>query len=149
MDCVWAQWCSYSGIVIHDGKQHLNTSFNNVQAFHCLSDTQTDRRWWSRWLIDKHYTLSHSCPHEIVLCVRWLSDPPMPFSLVMRLIACVMPLHLENFAMNPPLPRRGLNLRHDVFLTFDLLDVCFSFVPARGADRRTSLTGDSCTPDLI
>lgn len=28
-------------IVIHDGKQHLNTSFNNVQAFHCLLDTET------------------------------------------------------------------------------------------------------------
>lgn len=69
-----------------------------------------------RCVTNKHHTLLHSCPHEIAFCIQscstlktWLSDSGAnPFSnacsLAIRLIACVMPLVLENFAMNPPLP---------------------------------------------
>lgn len=51
--------------------------------------------------------------------------------------------------MHLALPWWGLNPQHDLFLTSELLDVCFSFVPGREAVRRTSLTGDLCTPRLI
>lgn len=43
-----------------------------------------------------------------------------------RLTQCVM---LCNFGMNPSLPWWKLNPWHDLFLTFDLLDVCLSSVP--------------------
>lgn len=56
---------------------------------------------------------------------------------------------LKTLEWTPPLPWWRLNLRHDLFLTFDLLDGCFSFVPVREADRRPSLTGDLYMPRLM
>ena len=98
--------------------------------------------WGNSYSTELHWRSTFGCCAQNTITFR--REPSLQCTL-----SCAMPLLLNNFEMNQPFPRRRLNPQHDLFLTFDLLDVCVSFVPARGADRRTSLTGDLCTPRLM